>query len=173
MRTPLAGWGPSMSPMLCPHALQANETFALVGNVTHYAQVWLNISAEIRSYLEQGRLQQHLRWLQQVLGAALGWVWQGPTLASPGHPLNRSPPPPVRGRAAAAPGGPEPVARGAATCPAPGQLLTAQRLGPLAAAGHHRQCGLRLDPVHVQGGWVGPTGPCGCPGHLSGHSSPR
>lgn len=40
--------------------------------MTHYAQVWLNISAEIRSYLEQGRLQQHLRWLQQVLGG-LGW----------------------------------------------------------------------------------------------------
>uniref|UniRef100_A0A452FWN9 ATP binding cassette subfamily A member 2 n=1 Tax=Capra hircus TaxID=9925 RepID=A0A452FWN9_CAPHI len=47
--------------------LKANETFALVGNVTHYAQVWLNISAEIRSYLEQGRLQQHLRWLQQYV----------------------------------------------------------------------------------------------------------
>ncbi|XP_008064447.2 ATP-binding cassette sub-family A member 2-like, partial [Carlito syrichta] len=43
----------------------ANETFAFVGNVTHYAQVWLNISAEIRSFLEQGRLQQHLHWLQQ------------------------------------------------------------------------------------------------------------
>lgn len=50
----------------CPHPLQANETFAFVGNVTHYAQVWLNISAEIRSFLEQGRLQQHLHWLQQV-----------------------------------------------------------------------------------------------------------
>ncbi|XP_035878364.1 ATP-binding cassette sub-family A member 2 isoform X3 [Phyllostomus discolor] len=47
--------------------LKANETFALVGNVTHYAQVWLNISAEIRSFLEQGRLQQHLRWLQQYV----------------------------------------------------------------------------------------------------------
>ncbi|XP_074218809.1 ATP-binding cassette sub-family A member 2 isoform X4 [Camelus bactrianus] len=47
--------------------LKANETFALVGNVTHYAQLWLNISAEIRSYLEQGRLQQHLRWLQQYV----------------------------------------------------------------------------------------------------------
>ncbi|KAK2502159.1 hypothetical protein MC885_015949 [Smutsia gigantea] len=45
--------------------LKANETFAFVGNVTHYAQVWLNISAEIRSFLEQGRLQRHLRWLQQ------------------------------------------------------------------------------------------------------------
>ena len=66
-----------MSP--CPHPLQANETFALVGNVTHYAQVWLNISAEIRSFLEQGRLQQHLHWLQQVLGAAgsphCPWWW--------------------------------------------------------------------------------------------------
>lgn len=33
--------------------------------MTHYAQVWLNISAELRSFLEQGRLQQHLRWLRQ------------------------------------------------------------------------------------------------------------
>ncbi|XP_058515523.1 ATP-binding cassette sub-family A member 2 isoform X1 [Ochotona princeps] len=47
--------------------LKANETFALVGNVTHYAQVWLNTSAEIRSFLEQDRLQQHLRWLQQYV----------------------------------------------------------------------------------------------------------
>ncbi|XP_069922922.1 ATP-binding cassette sub-family A member 2 isoform X4 [Oryctolagus cuniculus] len=46
---------------------KANETFAFVGNVTHYAQVWLNISAEIRGFLEQGRLQQHLRWLQQYV----------------------------------------------------------------------------------------------------------
>lgn len=162
-----------MSPMLCPHPLQANETFALVGNVTHYAQVWLNISAEIRGYLEQGRLQQHLRWLQQVLGGWAGVVWQGPALASPGHPLNRSPPPPVCGRAAAAPRGTEAVTRGAAACPAPGQLLTAQRLSPPAAAGHHRQCGLRLDSVHVQGGWVGPARPCGCPGRLSRRPSSR
>ncbi|XP_075415885.1 ATP-binding cassette sub-family A member 2 isoform X1 [Tenrec ecaudatus] len=47
--------------------LKANETFAFLGNVTHYAQVWLNISSEIRSFLEQGRLQQHLRWLQQYV----------------------------------------------------------------------------------------------------------
>uniref|UniRef100_A0A8C8Z650 ABC-2 type transporter transmembrane domain-containing protein n=1 Tax=Prolemur simus TaxID=1328070 RepID=A0A8C8Z650_PROSS len=47
--------------------LKANETFAFVGNVTQYAQVWLNISAEIRSFLEQGRLQQHLHWLQQYV----------------------------------------------------------------------------------------------------------
>ncbi|XP_044938698.1 ATP-binding cassette sub-family A member 2 isoform X1 [Mustela putorius furo] len=47
--------------------LKANETFAFVGNVTHYAQVWLNISAEIRSFLEQGRLQRHLRWLQEYV----------------------------------------------------------------------------------------------------------
>ncbi|XP_045145112.1 ATP-binding cassette sub-family A member 2 isoform X2 [Echinops telfairi] len=47
--------------------LKANETFAFLGNVTHYAQVWLNISSEIRSFLEQGRLRQHLRWLQQYV----------------------------------------------------------------------------------------------------------
>lgn len=45
-----------------------------MGNVTHYAQVWLNISAEIRSFLEQGRLQQHLQWLQQVLWVQGGWA---------------------------------------------------------------------------------------------------
>lgn len=39
--------------------------------MTHYAQVWLNISAEIRSFLEQGRLH----WLQQVRGR--GWGWRG------------------------------------------------------------------------------------------------
>lgn len=61
--------------MLCPHALQANETFALVGNVTHYAQVWLNISAEIRSYLEQGRLQQHCAGCSRCWG--LGWAGCG------------------------------------------------------------------------------------------------
>lgn len=52
-------------------ALQANETFAFVGNVTRYAQVWLNISAEIRSFLEEGKLQQRIAWLQQVRGWAL------------------------------------------------------------------------------------------------------
>lgn len=66
----------------CPHPLQANETFAFVGNVTHYAQVWLNISAEIRSFLEQGRLQQHLLWLQQVLG--VGWGGGGGSPLCPG-----------------------------------------------------------------------------------------
>lgn len=59
-----------------PSPLQANETFAFVGNVTHYAQVWLNISAEIRSFLAQGRLQQHLHWLQQVRGHWAG-QWGG------------------------------------------------------------------------------------------------
>lgn len=47
-------------------APQANETFAFVGNVTHYAKAWLNISPEIRAYLEEGRLQRRIRWLQQV-----------------------------------------------------------------------------------------------------------
>ncbi|KFO99089.1 ATP-binding cassette sub-family A member 2, partial [Calypte anna] len=45
--------------------LKANETFAFVGNVTHYAKAWLNISPEIRAYLEEGRLQRRMRWLQQ------------------------------------------------------------------------------------------------------------
>lgn len=49
-----------------PPPPQANETFAFVGNVTRYAQVWLNVSAEIRSFLEEGKLQQRIRWLQQV-----------------------------------------------------------------------------------------------------------
>lgn len=72
----------------CPPP-QANETFAFVGNVTHYAQVWLNISAEIRSFLEQGRLQQHLYWLQQVwsmargCGGGVGW-WERALSAAQG-----------------------------------------------------------------------------------------
>ncbi|NWU99725.1 ABCA2 protein, partial [Upupa epops] len=45
--------------------LKANETFAFVGNVTHYAKAWLNISPEIRAYLEEGTLQRRIRWLQQ------------------------------------------------------------------------------------------------------------
>ncbi|KAL7836826.1 hypothetical protein AOLI_G00281100 [Acnodon oligacanthus] len=44
---------------------KANETFAFVGNVTHYARVWLNISAELRAFLEEGKLHNHLAWLQQ------------------------------------------------------------------------------------------------------------
>ncbi|XP_069039700.1 ATP-binding cassette sub-family A member 2 [Lepisosteus oculatus] len=44
---------------------KANETFAFVGNVTHYARVWLNISAELRTFLEEGKLQNRIAWLQQ------------------------------------------------------------------------------------------------------------
>ncbi|XP_052335102.1 ATP-binding cassette sub-family A member 2-like isoform X2 [Oncorhynchus keta] len=43
---------------------KANETFAFVGNVTHYARVWLNISAQLRIYLEEGKLHHQLAWLQ-------------------------------------------------------------------------------------------------------------
>lgn len=43
-----------------------------MGNVTRYAQVWLNISAEIRGFLEEGKLQQRIAWLQQVLGEGVG-----------------------------------------------------------------------------------------------------
>ncbi|XP_056600911.1 ATP-binding cassette sub-family A member 2 isoform X1 [Triplophysa dalaica] len=46
---------------------KANETFAFVGNVTHYARVWLNISAELRTFLEEGKLHNHLVWLQQFI----------------------------------------------------------------------------------------------------------
>lgn len=46
--------------------LQANETFAFIGNVTHYTRVWLNISAQLRTFLEEGRLHSHLLWLEQV-----------------------------------------------------------------------------------------------------------
>ncbi|XP_039660213.1 ATP-binding cassette sub-family A member 2 isoform X1 [Perca fluviatilis] len=45
---------------------KANETFAFVGNVTHYTQVWLNISAQLRAFLEAGQLHNHLVWLQQL-----------------------------------------------------------------------------------------------------------
>ncbi|XP_067165513.1 ATP-binding cassette sub-family A member 2 isoform X2 [Apteryx mantelli] len=47
--------------------LKANETFAFVGNVTHYAKAWMNISPEIRAYLEEGRLQRRIHWLQQFM----------------------------------------------------------------------------------------------------------
>ncbi|CAJ0940457.1 unnamed protein product [Ranitomeya imitator] len=45
---------------------KANETFAFVGNVTQYAGMWMNISAEIRSLLEDGMLQQRMQHLQEV-----------------------------------------------------------------------------------------------------------
>lgn len=45
---------------------QANETFAFIGNVTHYTRVWLNISAQLRNFLEEGQLHNHLVWLQKV-----------------------------------------------------------------------------------------------------------
>ncbi|XP_037633283.1 LOW QUALITY PROTEIN: ATP-binding cassette sub-family A member 2 [Sebastes umbrosus] len=45
---------------------KANETFAFVGNVTHYTKVWLNISAQLRTFVEEGRLHNHLVWLQQL-----------------------------------------------------------------------------------------------------------
>ncbi|KAM3610350.1 uncharacterized protein V6R79_002902 [Siganus canaliculatus] len=45
---------------------KANETFAFVGNVTHYTHVWLNISAQLRTFLEEDRLHNHLVWLQQL-----------------------------------------------------------------------------------------------------------
>ncbi|XP_075902997.1 ATP-binding cassette sub-family A member 2 [Nelusetta ayraudi] len=45
---------------------KANETFAFVGNVTHYTRVWLNISAQLRNFLVEGQLQNHLVWLQQL-----------------------------------------------------------------------------------------------------------
>lgn len=55
--------------------LQANETFAFVGNVTHYTRVWLNISAQLRNFLVEGRLHNHLAWLQQVLGHVASFFW--------------------------------------------------------------------------------------------------
>ncbi|XP_051806589.1 ATP-binding cassette sub-family A member 2 [Acanthochromis polyacanthus] len=45
---------------------KANETFAFVGNVTHYTKVWLNISTQLRTLLEEGRLHSYLAWLQQL-----------------------------------------------------------------------------------------------------------
>lgn len=45
---------------------KANETFAFVGNVTHYTGVWLNISAQLRTFLDEGRLHSHMVWLQQL-----------------------------------------------------------------------------------------------------------
>ncbi|KAM6965213.1 ATP-binding cassette sub-family A member 2 [Aplochiton taeniatus] len=45
---------------------KANETFAFVGNVSHYARVWLNISAQLRGYLEEGKPHNYLAWLRQL-----------------------------------------------------------------------------------------------------------
>ncbi|XP_039629926.1 ATP-binding cassette sub-family A member 2 isoform X3 [Polypterus senegalus] len=45
---------------------KANETFAFVGNVTHYARLWRNMSAQLRTFLEEGKLQGRMQWLQEV-----------------------------------------------------------------------------------------------------------
>ena len=50
-----------------------------MGNVTHYAKAWLNISPEIRAYLEEGRLQRRIRWLQQVGQCGGDQAWLGCT----------------------------------------------------------------------------------------------
>lgn len=129
------------------------------GNVT--LRRWRGaISAEIRS-----------TWARKAAAApalaaagAGGWAGLGVAGAhSPSRPPSE-PPLPQCVAELRQHRGPGPVRRG---CHLPlGQLLTAQRLGPLAAAGHHRQCRPRLDPVHVQGGWVGLQG-LRVPGHLS------
>lgn len=41
-----------------------------MGNVTHYARVWLNISADLRTFLQEGKLHNHMAWLQQVYNCA-------------------------------------------------------------------------------------------------------
>uniref|UniRef100_A0A803TK52 ATP-binding cassette sub-family A member 2 n=1 Tax=Anolis carolinensis TaxID=28377 RepID=A0A803TK52_ANOCA len=46
--------------------LKANETFAFVGNVTRFAQGWLNVSAQIRGFLEEGKLQERIRRLREM-----------------------------------------------------------------------------------------------------------
>jgi len=83
---PAGRWADASMAASCPGVTfplpQANETFAFVGNVTHYANAWLNISPEIRAYLEEGRLQRRIRWLQQV-GQGEGdpaWGWEGAVL---------------------------------------------------------------------------------------------
>uniref|UniRef100_A0AAV2MPG3 ATP-binding cassette sub-family A member 2 n=1 Tax=Knipowitschia caucasica TaxID=637954 RepID=A0AAV2MPG3_KNICA len=45
---------------------KANETFAFVGNLTHFTRLWLNISAQLRNLLQENSLHSHLLWLQQL-----------------------------------------------------------------------------------------------------------
>uniref|UniRef100_A0A3B4BC57 ATP-binding cassette sub-family A member 2 n=1 Tax=Periophthalmus magnuspinnatus TaxID=409849 RepID=A0A3B4BC57_9GOBI len=45
---------------------KANETFAFVGNLTHFTRLWLNVSARLRNLLQEDALQRHLLWLQQL-----------------------------------------------------------------------------------------------------------
>lgn len=54
-----------------------------MGNVTHYTRVWLNISAQLRNFLVEGKLQNHLVWLQQVLVTRSPFFFQSQPESAP------------------------------------------------------------------------------------------
>ena len=45
---------------------QANQTFAVLDKVTDYANKWLNISTDIREYLERNTTERNLDMLRKV-----------------------------------------------------------------------------------------------------------
>ena len=47
-------------------SLQANDTFALIDTVTTYANKWLNVSKELRAYLELNTTDKNLGEIREV-----------------------------------------------------------------------------------------------------------
>lgn len=46
--------------------LQANSTLALIDGMAQYATKWLNVSAQIRDYLEEPSTEQNLQDIREV-----------------------------------------------------------------------------------------------------------
>ena len=53
---------------------KANESFALVHHVSQYARKWLNVSAQIRDYLDQNSTERNLHDIRQVSQHTTLWL---------------------------------------------------------------------------------------------------
>ena len=45
---------------------QANATFAMVDRINEYAEKWLNVSQQIRQYLEKNTTEHNLKSIREV-----------------------------------------------------------------------------------------------------------
>ena len=52
--------------LFCGFILQANATFAMVDRINEYAEKWLNVSAEIRQYLQKNTTEHNLKSIREV-----------------------------------------------------------------------------------------------------------
>ena len=62
--------------------LQANTTFSLVGRVSDYARLWLNISRDIRHFLHQNLTRRHLEAIADIQKELLQLPQQHPLMES-------------------------------------------------------------------------------------------